>query len=330
MRTVLAVTAREREVCGDDPGTLCLGVLRLTGRDFLASGADVLLARPLRIVVIIVLALVLRALARRAIRRLTGRMGEGTLPAALRPRGTRTASLFEATAELAERRRQRADTIGSVLRSLASFAILAIALAMVLSEIGLDLAPVLASAGIVGIAVGFGAQNLIKDFLTGLFMLSEDQYGVGDIVDLGPASGTIEAVGLRTTRLRDVDGVVWHIRNGEILRVGNKSQGWSRAVLDVPVAHSAPVSRVREVLKSVADGLWHDEDFADVVLEEPEVWGVEHLTADGVVVRLVVKTAPAEQWRVARELRERIKTAMEAEGLELPPSVRAVMVRDPA
>ena len=210
---------------------------------------------------------------------------------------------------LSARRRQRAQTLGSVLRSVTSFTVLGIAGAMVLSELGLDLGPVVASAGIIGVAVGFGAQNLIKDFLTGMFMILEDQYGVGDVIDAGPATGTVEAVGLRSTRLRDLEGTVWHIRNGEILRVGNKSQGWSRVVLDVPVGRDTDLPRALSLAQTVLGALWRDPVWSPYVLEEPEVWGVEGLTADAVVVRLVVKTAPQEQSALARELRLRLAEA---------------------
>ena len=155
--------------------------------------------------------------------------------------------------------------------------------------------------------MGFGSQSLVKDFLSGVFMLFEDQYGVGDVVDLGSATGTIEAVSLRVTRLRDVDGTVWYVRNGEILRVGNMSQNWARTVLDIPVDYSEDLLHVREVLKDVAHDLWIDEEYKDVIIEEPEVWGVQSLDADLVVVRVTLKTAPMEQWNVAREMRERVK-----------------------
>jgi small conductance mechanosensitive channel len=149
-------------------------------------------------------------------------------------------------------------------------------------------------------------------------MLVEDQYGVGDVVDLGEASGTVEAVGLRITRLRDVNGTVWYVRNGEIIRVGNSSQNWARSVIDVAVGYESDIPRVRQVLEEVADAMWHDEDYRSIIIEEPEVWGVEALQADRVVVRLAVKTAPLEQWGVSRELRQRIKARFEQEGIRIP------------
>ena len=275
-----------------------------------------LAATPARIVLIVVLAIVLRALLHRAIRRLITGAAEGVVPVVLRPLHDRAKGrLLEASPTLSERRRQRSETIGSVLRSVSTLVVFSVATAMVLAELGFDLGPVIASAGIVGVAVGFGAQNLIKDFLNGMFMILEDQYGVGDVIDAGEATGTVEAVGLRTTRLRDVHGTVWHIRNGEVVRVGNKSQGWARAVVDVPVAWDSDVPRVREVVKAAADTLSAEPEWADKLVEEPEVWGVEDMGPSGVLIRLAVKTAPLEQWPVARELRQRVKTALDTEGI---------------
>jgi small conductance mechanosensitive channel len=286
---------------------------------------------PARIALIVVLAVVLRALLNRAIGRLVTGAAEGSVPVVLRPLHDRAKGrLLEASPMLSERRRQRAETIGSVLRSVATLVVFTVAGAMVMAELGFDLGPVLASAGIVGVAVGFGAQNLIKDFLNGMFMILEDQYGVGDVIDAGEATGTVEAVGLRSTRLRDVAGTVWHIRNGEIVRVGNKSQGWARAVLDIPVAWDTDVTHVRSVVKAAADEVWQDEDWSDKVVEEPEVWGVEELGAAGLVIRLAVKTAPLEQWAVARELRERVKGAFDRERISIGvPVVRNVEPKPP-
>jgi small-conductance mechanosensitive channel len=158
----------------------------------------------------------------------------------------------------------------------------------------------------------------VKDFLTGMFMLMEDQYGVGDVIDTGVATGTVEGVSLRTTRLRDVDGVVWHVPNGSILRVGNKSQQWSRAVVDVPIAFQADTTTADEVIRRVADEVWHDPDYASIILAEPSVLGVESLAPGRVVMRVVVRTQPQEQWRIERELRKRIKAALDEAGIALP------------
>jgi moderate conductance mechanosensitive channel len=187
-----------------------------------------------------------------------------------------------------------------------------------LSEVGVDIAPIVASAGIIGVALGFGSQTLVKDFLSGIFMIFEDQYGVGDSVNLGEVSGTVEAVSLRVTRLRDVDGTVWYVRNGEILRVGNQSQNWSRSVLDIAVGYKEDVTRVRRILKEVAHDLWEDEAFREKIIEEPEVWGVQSVGPDSVVVRVTLKTMPQQQWHVSREMRERVKLRFDAEGIQVP------------
>ena len=295
--------------------------------DFVDRNADAV-ATTWHVLVIVVLAFVIRALLHRAIAKVISEAVESTVPVTIRPlRGRGEAAVMQGTPLLTERRRQRTETIGSVLRSVTSVLVFTIAFAMVLSELGFNLGPVVASAGILGVALGFGAQNLVKDYLNGMFMILEDQYGVGDAVDVGEASGIVEAVGLRTTRLRNVDGTVWHVRNGEILRVGNMSQGWSRALLDISVAYDTDTDRAAEIIKAVADEVWQDEDFSSVVMEEPQVWGVENLGIDGIAIRLVVKTAPLEQWSVARELRRRIKSAFDAEGIEIPFPQRTLWMR---
>jgi small conductance mechanosensitive channel len=199
------------------------------------------------------------------------------------------------------------------------------ALFMVLDQIGIDLGPMLAGAGIIGVAIGFGSQSLVKDFLAGIFILVEDQFGVGDTVDLGEAVGVVEVVSLRTTRLRSVDGTVWHVPNGEIGRVGNKSQHWSRALLDIQVAYTTDISEARAVIKDVADDVWREEP--EAILEEPELWGVENLGAHGIDIRLVIKTQPSKQWEVSRLIRERIKLAFDERGIEIPFPQQTVWMR---
>ena len=211
---------------------------------------------------------------------------------------------------IGERRRQRAKALGSILRNAASVLIFGIAAVTIAGDLGLNLAPVLASAGVLGLAIGFGAQSLVRDFLSGIFMLLEDQYGVGDVIDAGDATGTVEAVSLRVTRLRDVNGVVWHVRNGTINRIGNESQGWARAVVDFPVAYDQDLPEVRQTMKDTADQMWQEPRWHDVIMEEPEVWGVESVSSDAIVMRLVARTLPLRQWEVARELRERLKNAL--------------------
>jgi small conductance mechanosensitive channel len=214
-----------------------------------------------------------------------------------------------------ERAHQRALTIGSGLSSLAAIVVWLVATIWALSVLGVSAETLLTSAGLIGVALAFGAQNLLRDLIAGTFIIFEDQLGVGDFVDLGAASGVVENVTLRTTQLRDVEGVVWYVPNGEIHRVGNKSQKWSRAVIDVPISSSADVDRAQAVIRDTAAAVAADPAWAPRILEPPEVWGVESFTLDALTIRLVAKTAPSEQWRVARELRARIKAALDAAGI---------------
>jgi small conductance mechanosensitive channel len=277
---------------------------------------------PLRIVGIVVGAMLLRWVLHRAITGAVERTVESSLHERLAERRT-TRVLVEAGGVLpAERRRQRAQTIGSVLRSIASFTIFGVAFAMVLGELGVQLGPLLASAGVVGVALGFGAQSLVRDFLSGIFLILEDQYGVGDVVDVGSVIGTVESIGLRVTRLRDGDGVVWYVRNGEILRVGNRSQGWSTAVVDIPVAYAEDLSRVEALIAAAAVELAADPQWSPLILEDPEVAGVEALSGDTVVLRVLLKCAPNENAAVQREFRSRIKAVFDREGVRVPVPVR--------
>lgn len=286
--------------------------------DTWSEAADSLLDAPLTVLLVVVIALVTRFLLHRLVDRFVARAERGMLPASIGRMSARGVSLSEALAvEASGRRVQRAQTLGGLLKSIGSGVIAAVAFTIILSEVGIDIAPILASAGIIGVALGFGAQNLVKDFLSGICIIFEDQYGVGDSIDLGTVSGTVEAVTLRITRIRDVKGVVWYVRNGEILRVGNQSQNWARTVLDVAVAPDTDITVVRRVLTDVAHDLWLDEDYDSIVLEEPEVWGVQDLTGEAMTIRLTLKTAPLEQWRVAREMRARIKTRFEIEDIAL-------------
>jgi moderate conductance mechanosensitive channel len=217
------------------------------------------------------------------------------------------------------------EALSTVLRSVVTFVVWTMALFLVLDQIGIDLGPMLAGAGILGVALGFGSQSLVKDFLAGVFILVEDQFGVGDTVDLGEAVGVVEVVSLRTTRLRSVDGTVWHVPNGEIGRVGNKSQHWSRALLDIQVAYTTDLTLARSVIQETADQVWREEP--ETILEEPELWGVENLGAHGIEIRLVVKTQPSKQWEISRLIRERIKEAFDERGIEIPFPQQTVWMR---
>jgi len=202
-----------------------------------------------------------------------------------------------------------------------------VSLLLILGELGVNLAPLIAGAGIVGLALGFGAQSLVRDMISGFFLLMEDQLGVGDIVDLGEAVGTVEKVTLRTTTVRALSGTLWHVPNGEILRVGNLSQNWSRALVDVDVAYDSDLAEASAVIQAAADALWEDPAFRPFLVEQPEVMGVEHLAADGVTIRLGVKTEPAAQFKVQRTLRARIKAALDEAGIEIPFPQRTVWFR---
>ncbi|NVI91745.1 mechanosensitive ion channel family protein [Actinomadura sp. BRA 177] len=311
--------------CGDpSPTTACRLVWNVSHNTgftkFFATWLDRPLTTLLLIVITFVVALLVKNIAHRMITKITLRMAEGTMSERARERAR---TVFEGSPALLNKRRaQRAQTLGSVLRSIASVLIMGTALFSILGSLGLNLAPVLASASVIGVAVGFGAQNIVKDLLAGLFMLLEDQYGVGDYIDVGTAKGTVEAVTLRVTRMRDVDGVVWYVPNGEIKKVGNESQNWGRAVLDIPVDIHEDTEKVKEILQATADEMAAEAAWKHLILEEPSVWGVQALAGDAIVIRVVLKTAPGKQGDIARELRERVKRAFDAAGVQVatPPA----------
>jgi small conductance mechanosensitive channel len=267
----------------------------------------------LRIALILLIAIVVRWLIRRLIDRLTRGSSEGRKPSLLRPLRERAPQALGAL--VSERRDQRAKTIGSVLKSVTTMGVFGIAFIQVLTELGMNVAPILTSAGILGVAIGFGAQNLVKDFLSGMFMMLEDQYGVGDVVDLGPATGTVEAVGLRITTIRDGNGTVWYVRNGEILRVGNSSQGFAVAVVDLPLAYGADLVEASEVLERVVVEATAEEPLSKDVIDKPQVLGVEKVTPEGITMRVTVKVRPGRQWSVQRALRAKLMPALEKSGV---------------
>lgn len=277
-------------------------LLRKVGfSDFAAETGEFLLVRPFRLLLLVIAGVVIGRLAARAARR-----------------SVKTLQARSPVRSGSVRAEQRMNTVGNVLAGMARVAIGVVVLLLVLGEIGVNLAPLLAGAGIAGVAIGFGAQSLVKDFLSGLFILLEDQYGVGDVINLGEVTGTVEDLTLRVTRLRATDGTVWFIPNSEIKQVGNSSMEWSRALIDVLVAYDNDVSSVTRSLQEVAAGFAADERWSEAVLEAPEVWGVQAMGADGVTIRLVVKTAPRQQYAVARELRGRITERLRREGVRGP------------
>jgi len=312
--------------CTPGDGTFCgvmvdVGVNETVARFLILYGTPVL-----KVLLILVVGLLLRNFLHRLIGGLSERIAAGEAqPGQSRwwragrgrdHRASETSTARHDGTMAFERRAQRARTLGSVLRSTTTAVLMTVTALLVLGQVGIPLGPLLAGVSVVGVAVGFGAQTLVKDFLAGIVLIAEDQFGVGDSVDLSAdAKGTVEAVSLRVTRLRGVDGTVWYVRNGDLLRVGNRSQGWSRAVLDVDVPYSADAGRVAELLEDVGRGLHAEREWRKHLLEEPQVWGVEALTLEKVVVRIAVRTAPLQQWAVARELRARIKARFDAEGV---------------
>jgi small-conductance mechanosensitive channel len=226
--------------------------------------------------------------------------------------------LAQATGLDEARRTQRAATMGAVLKNASTFVIFSTALLTVMATLGLQLAPLLASAGVAGVALGFGAQSLVKDFLSGIFMILEDQYGVGDVIDTGEAIGTVQDVTLRVTTLRDASGVVWYIRNGEIVRIGNRSQGWSTAVVDIPVGYNENLDVVLPLISEALHGLDEAEEWIDRLLQEPVVAGVESMAGGVVTVRIIAKCAPNEDFPVSREIRARVKNALDGAGIRAP------------
>ncbi len=325
------------DACGADPGIACEWIWDATASEPLAALVGWLIERPVKVALILVGAVFVNRLVKRAIDRMVNRIvetrtveeseAEAESSARLIRLGRRATGRLQKIHDQADRSRQRAMTLGAVLRSLASFGVYALAFMIALGELGLDLAPLIAGAGIVGLAVGFGAQSLVADFIAGIFIIIEDQYGVGDYVDVGAASGTVERVTLRTTVLRDVHGALWVVPNGEIRRVGNSSQLWARTVLDVDVAYDTDIDLAASVIKEVADEVWQEELESTTIIEEPEIWGVQNFGADAISIRLAVKTDPGEQWATGRLIRARLKKAFDANGIEIPFPQRTVWVK---
>lgn len=330
--------AVEEDVCNANQDFICDWIYDITGNERLAEVVDWVVERPLKILFVFMVAYFLN----RFVRRLVGRAEERMIEDRERKRQDRQAeevadgrfAFVEERAaakrlelELnAERSKQRAQTLTTVLESTATIAIFSLATLISLAELEISLGPLIAGAGIAGIALGFGAQAIVRDFLAGIFMLIEDQYGVGDVVDLGDATGIVEEISLRTTRMRDVDGTVWYIPNGEIRRVGNKSYNWARSVLDVTVAYDTDLELASRVIKEAADTVWHEHLENATILEEPEIWGVQDFGDSAIAIRLVVKTEPGEQWATSREVRRRIKQAFDREGIVIPFPQRVVWV----
>ncbi len=277
-------------------------LLRKVGlTDFQASTGEFLLVRPLKIALLVLAGFLLTRVAIRAVRRFVRTLHARSLARTTSPRA-----------------QQRATTIGDVLSNLVLAAIWIVVVLLVLGELGLDLAPLVAGAGVVGVALGFGAQSLVRDFLSGLFIILEDQYGVGDVITVKDTTGTVEDVSLRVTRFRAVDGTVWYMPNGEIRGVGNASMEWSRALIDVVISHDNDTGAVARYVSEVTEAFAEEPAWDGIVLEPPEVLGLQAASAEGLTVRVAVKTAPGEQYAVARDLRARISDRLRREGVRGP------------
>ena len=305
---------------------LTLWVTRLTDNEAVLwlVGA---VAEPLLVVIVVLLAagLVLRVV-RRALRRIVERAKD---PGPMLPGGFLSGAGDEEGVRVTRaRREQRTEALGTLAESVVRALIWGFAILTALGTVGVNLAPLIAGAGVLGVAIGFGAQDIVKDFLSGVIMLVEDQYGVGDVIDAGAASGVVEEVSLRTTRLRDVNGVVWHIPNGSIGRVGNMTQEWSRMLIDVDVAYETDVDRAIELLGEVLERFQAREDVQERLLGDPmEIWGVTALGDSSVTIRVVAKTVPGQQWALGRVFRQVVKRELEAAGIEIPYPQRTVWHR---
>ncbi|WP_117000163.1 mechanosensitive ion channel family protein [Desertimonas flava] len=326
---MLLLVVAAADSCGETPGAVCDWVYDRTGNGKLAAAADWFVGRPFTILVILLVAWLVTRLARRLVRRLTSRIIRSDGLASLTPvnlipgrtadKTADGAAPSENTAKVGEPRRvARASSIGGVVTSSISVFVWSVAAIMVIGQLGIDLAPLIAGAGIAGIAIGFGAQSLVRDCLAGFFMIVEDQYGIGDVVDLGAASGVVERITLRTTVVRSQDGTLWHVPNGEVRRVGNRSQLWSVALVDVVVPNGAPLDDAKVAVMEAAAATCAEDRFVDSVLEAPRVLGVEDVGADGVSLRLVTKTAPGAQFELQRALREAIKRRLDDFGTGTP------------
>lgn len=312
--------------------TLSLGEGAQSASDFLLRLAsfDFWLGAPLRIIMIVLIGLILHAMVRLVIRKVTSSITRGTQSRVIEasPQKRQGSRWKTDTALSSARQSQRAQTVGSVLRSVASIVIWTVMIVMIIAELGFNIAPVIASAGVVGVALSFGAQSLVKDFLSGIFIVAEDQLGIGDWVDLGEASGEVEAVGLRTTQVRDLEGTLWHVRNGEILRVGNSSQGWARTVVDLPIPYDADIDEMADFLVEATSEALQKPGIKGNVTGKPEYLGVQTITGESVTLRLLVKTAPAAQFSVGRKLREELKKAMDARGIRMPHTNQSVVLTE--
>ena len=323
----MLLAATLTDACGEDPGGVCEWVYNRTDNATLAELASWFVDRPMRILLILLVAFVINFVVRRSLSRFVDRVTRERQRTAGDdvPAGRMIdVQLLERLRERDERGQQRALTLAAVLRNIASVVIYGIAGLLCLGELNVNLGPLIAGAGIAGIAIGFGAQSLVRDFLAGMFIVLEDQYGVGDDVNLGEASGTVEKVTLRTTWLRDMRGTLWVVPNGEIRRVANRSQRWARALLDLRVSADADLDHALDVARRGSQDFFEHSPDKGLLLERPKLLGVESFVDDAAVLRVTVKTKPGDQYKVARSLRVALRRAFAAEGIPMTDDVGPV------
>lgn len=313
------ITVEVTESCAD-LGPLCDQLVQWTGNEALSSTVAWFLGTPVKAIIIAIVALALNRLVRRAIRRLMNRLGSASDDTAGRLLSDRSR----------ERAEQRAETIGSLLRSLSTGLIYGIAALMILDLIGISLVPVIASAGVLGLAIGFGAQSVVEDFLRGLFMLGEDQFGVGDRVDVGSVNGYIDRVTLRTTIIKDPDGTVWHIPNSQINYVANETQESSRAVVEVTMAYESDIDRAMEVLAAAAEAACAEPEWNDLITSPPEVRGIQDLKYDDLTIRVQVWVESSAKRQFQRHLRKHLKEGLDQAGVPHPNTGYDIWMREEA
>ncbi|AZI58307.1 mechanosensitive ion channel family protein [Nakamurella antarctica] len=310
------ITETVAPVCAAKLGTWCNRVWEWWQVGWIAEAADAIVRPGLHIMLIIVIALIARTLVNRSIKRVANMSSTSSTPGLLRPLRDRADAFLGPTTVV--RRRERAQSIGSLLRSMSSFVIVVVSFMLILAELGINLAPLLTSAGIAGVALGFGAQNLVKDFLAGIAMILEDQYGVGDVVDLGSATGTVVSVGLRTSALRGTDGTIWYVRNGEVLRVGNSSQGEAVVNIDLPLSYDSDAAQAGQIAVDQAAIVAQQPEFIDAIISAPVMLGIVSMTSDTVMIRLSTTVRTGSQWAYGRAARGAIKTAYDEAGIKAP------------
>ncbi|WP_176439952.1 mechanosensitive ion channel family protein [Haloechinothrix alba] len=287
--------------------------------DWFTSNIGTFVSGLVNVVIIVVVAIVLRFVAHRLITRLVKRVISSHQR--LNQTKNKVSRQVRETSEEAklreERRAQHAHTVGGVLGSVATLVIFGAAFVMILGEFGMHIGPILASAGVLGLAIGFGAQSLVQDFLAGLFMMTEDQFGIGDVIDVGEAVGTVEAMTLRITKIRDLDGGLWHVRNGEILRVCNMNQDWANSVVEIPLDYSVDLPQAKQVIEDSLREFANDPEYQAQILEQPDVSGVVGIGNGAMTMRIITKTQPGAQWALGRAVRAHLKERFDREGIQV-------------